>query len=229
MSATGNSRPQRQNSESLEFTVKGPVAVSLDEDEVTSPGCSVGELVFRNYYTAWLTVLIRIDISNKTVSRGSSQAKIFGPSCKGSGSGTKHIDQGGGWMLSVPRRVLMTNPHLENGSHDIVSIPSTESQVEWKNIITVRLVLRQPSPIWRTFHVEELNVYRDLPHRIPRPIQHSPPTAELLQCQQYDTLLTLVRHQTLAALTWIPEPKDSASVTDNTGPCGYEFFNLPQI
>jgi len=36
-----------------------------------------------------------------------------------------------------------------------------------------RLVLRQPSPVWHTFHIEELNVYRDLPRRVPRPVQHS--------------------------------------------------------
>jgi hypothetical protein len=32
--------------ETVEFSVKGPVAVSLDEEEVTSPGCSVLDIQF---------------------------------------------------------------------------------------------------------------------------------------------------------------------------------------
>lgn len=50
-------------------------------------------------------------------------------------------------------------------------------------MLTFRLVLRQPSPVWRTFHVEELNVYRDLPRRIPRPLQHSNPIVDSFHCQ----------------------------------------------
>ena len=65
----------------------------------------VGALVFRNYYTAWLTVLTR---------------------CKGS----KLTDETGGWTVAVPRRVLMPDPHLETGSHDLISIPATEVLVE---------------------------------------------------------------------------------------------------
>jgi len=39
-------RPRRSGSETVEFSVKGPVAVSLDEEEVTSPGCSVLDIQF---------------------------------------------------------------------------------------------------------------------------------------------------------------------------------------
>lgn len=34
--------------------------------------------------------------------------------------------------------------------------------------------------------------------------------------QQYDTLLALIRHQTVAALHWVPESKDSSTMKDNT-------------
>lgn len=50
-------------------------------------------------------------------------------------------------------------------------------------MLTFRLVLRQPSPVWRTFHVEELNVYRDWPRRVPRPLQHSHALTDPVQCQ----------------------------------------------
>ena len=57
-----------------------------------------------------------------------------------------------------------------------------QSNIEWKNVLTLRLVLRQPSPVWRTFHIEELNVYHDLPRRVPRPVQHSH-IIDLVHCQ----------------------------------------------
>jgi hypothetical protein len=33
--------------------------------------------------------------------------------------------------------------------------------------------------------------------------------------QQYDKLLMLVRQQTVAALHWIPDPKESSTMKDN--------------
>jgi hypothetical protein len=45
-STLAGARPRRSGSETVEFSVKGPVAVSLDEEEVTSPGCSVLDLQF---------------------------------------------------------------------------------------------------------------------------------------------------------------------------------------
>lgn len=46
LSTLAGARPRRSGSETVEFSVKGPVAVSLDEEEVTSPGCSVLDLQF---------------------------------------------------------------------------------------------------------------------------------------------------------------------------------------
>jgi hypothetical protein len=46
VSTTAGARPRQSGSESVEFSVKGPVAVSLDEDEATTPGCSVLDLQF---------------------------------------------------------------------------------------------------------------------------------------------------------------------------------------
>jgi hypothetical protein len=65
-------------------------------------------------------------------------------------------------------------------------------------VLAFRLVLRQPSPIWCTFHVEELNVYHDLPRRVPRPLQHSHPITDLVHCQ---VLIQTVCH--VIVLVWI--------------------------
>lgn len=64
--------------------------------------------MFRNYYTAWISLLVRYD-----------------------GAGSSQKDPG--WKLAVLRKVLMPSPHHENGSQDIVSVAATE--VCRKNIV----------------------------------------------------------------------------------------------
>jgi hypothetical protein len=96
----------------------------------------VGELVFRNYYTAWITLLARFSAGNNVLlmqghtnmsyDAGALQGKIFVPTNKGTGSSMKLTEQVGDWVVAIPRRVLMPSPHLENGSHDFISISATE-------------------------------------------------------------------------------------------------------
>ncbi|XP_071439051.1 uncharacterized protein [Hetaerina americana] len=151
----------------LDFSIRGPVAVSLDDEQLTSPGCSVidllfptpthvGELVFRNYYTGWISVLVR------PVCMTSSESLDEVRSDR-----TKHATSP--WSVSIGRKTLMAQPHQEVGSHDLISVVATESVAPWIGLSAMRLVLRQPSPSWRTFLVEEVAVYRDLPRRLPRP------------------------------------------------------------
>jgi hypothetical protein len=92
--------------------------------------------VFRNYYTAWLTVLARFDSGNSlaqtqghtSISHNTcvGQGMLFAPVIKGTTVNIKLAEQTGGWVVAVPRRVLMPSPHLENGSHDFISISATE-------------------------------------------------------------------------------------------------------
>ncbi|XP_046681737.1 nicolin-1-like [Homalodisca vitripennis] len=201
--------------QTVEFSVKGPVSLILDEEQIALPGCAIldinftrpsqiGELVFRNYYTAWVSVLVRYD---------------------GAATGQKEP----GWKVAVMKKMLMPSPHHENGSQDIVSVAATESLLRWRKVLAMRLVLRQPSPEWRVFHVEELNVYGDLPRLAP--------TTTNSPFEKYDKLLELVRHQTLKALHWtpLPLPTDSsqargepASVLPKNTCSAYEITKLPQ-
>lgn len=207
-------RPRCSGRETVEFSVKGPVPICLEDEAVSLPGCSilditftapsaVGELVFRNYYTAWLSVLVK-------------------------------TEQNGTWTLSISHKNLMPSPHEETGSHDLTSIVATESSLQWKNLLVMRLVLRQPSPIWRVFHVEEINVYADLP-RLTAVNSVAGETEAASTSEQYDKLLALVRRQTLAALYWAPSESKSASsprisIRDQQkGACGYEITKLPQV
>lgn len=57
--------------------------------------------MFRNYYTAWISLFIRYE---------------------GAASNQKES----GWKIGVMKKVLMPSPHHESGSQDIVSIAATE-------------------------------------------------------------------------------------------------------
>lgn len=208
----------RHERETVEFSVKGPVGISLNDDSITNSGCAVldlifsmpsqvGEITFRNYYTMWLSILVKINLNfsdNDNAGNNTSNASSAN-NCKS--------DTTTDWIKSVPKKIIMPYPHYETGSQDIVCIPATESIVEWKNLIAMRLILRQPSPVWKTFHVEEINVYKDLPRR-GGANKESPA----------ESLMLLVKKQTIASLKWIPKTEHVPNETFGA----YEFSNLPQ-
>ncbi|XP_039280713.1 uncharacterized protein LOC111047957 [Nilaparvata lugens] len=237
------SRVRTTGRETIEFSVRGPLPVNIDEEPVTIPGCSildlvfgaggavVGEVTFRNYYTASVSVLVRCAPSPPSPSRSTAESAVSS-------------NAAGEWRLAIARKELMPQPHLEHGSHSLVSVVVTESTIDWNSLLAIRLVLRQPSPVWRVFHVEELNVYADLPRlsllksdvaNFTFNQQQQPQHNQ----QHYDKMLSLVRRQTLAALSWIPpEPPQGGATTPggaNAHPpyskatCGYELTKLPQI
>ena len=65
------------------------------------------------------------------------------------------------WLVAIKRRKLMDNPHYETGSQDEVVILASESRVPLEEVIAMRFILRQPSPDWRSFSLEEISVYRE--------------------------------------------------------------------
>ncbi|XP_014289492.1 nicolin-1 [Halyomorpha halys] len=181
--------------EAVQFTVKGPIPIKGD-DEVDLSGVSaiditlnepttVGELVFRNYYTATIAVLILYDKSKRS----------------------EKADRKRSWSCSISQKVLMPNPHLETGSHDVFSITPSDSCIPWNDISVMRLILRQPSPLWITFKIEEVNLFKNLPRIIQRPTADS---------KELDKLLILLKRQTVSALNWHPSQSIGISVPSNT-------------
>ena len=65
------------------------------------------------------------------------------------------------WVVAVKRKNLMENPHYETGSQDEVVILASESKVSLEDVTAMRFILRQPSPEWRTFSLEEISVYKE--------------------------------------------------------------------
>ncbi|XP_014252216.1 nicolin-1-like [Cimex lectularius] len=172
--------------ETAEFTVKGPIPLFCEEEKRNVSGCGVldlhlvkpsriGEIVFRNYYTATINILIQRTAENDPSNR-------------------KNLP----WEMWIPKKVLMPSPHLEEGCNELFSLSATESLTELDRVVLVRFILRQPSPIWNVFRLEEINIFTELPRL-------GAIAAEFHEAQR---LLELMRKQTVLALTTLPQYDD---------------------
>ncbi|XP_063400163.1 nicolin-1-like isoform X3 [Mytilus trossulus] len=107
-----------------------PISVSICE--------RVGEIHFKNSYTAFITV----------------KAKFKAQAENGEVGGDAK------WKTCVRRFRLMPNPHMEEGSQDYFCLGKKHFMNELSNIIQLRVILQQPSPVWKDFRIEELKLYR---------------------------------------------------------------------
>ncbi|XP_071136946.1 nicolin-1-like isoform X3 [Mytilus edulis] len=107
-----------------------PISVSICE--------RVGEIHFKNSYTAFITV----------------KAKFKAQAENGDAGGDAK------WKTCVRRFRLMPNPHMEEGSQDYFCLGKKHFMNELSNITQIRVILQQPSPVWKDFRIEELKLYR---------------------------------------------------------------------
>ncbi|XP_053723167.1 nicolin-1 [Synchiropus splendidus] len=127
-------------------TVKAPVYLQIGDKRTNGSGVCVldislpfgkpvdiEEIAFKNYYTASVTV--------RLLRRGAGQ------------------DTAAKWTTALRDMTLMDNPHTEGGAQDYYSIHRTQMSVEADNVVTVRLILRQPSSAWMSFTLEELQIF----------------------------------------------------------------------
>ncbi|KAG7252852.1 hypothetical protein CRUP_032134, partial [Coryphaenoides rupestris] len=68
------------------------------------------------------------------------------------------------WSTALRDLPLMENPHTEPGSQDYFSVHRDQMLVEPDNVVSVRLILRQPSSAWLTFNLEDIKIH---PHTQP--------------------------------------------------------------
>lgn len=54
----------------------------------------------------------------------------------------------------------MDNAHTEFKSQDYVCIKSSKSEIDWSGLYKIKLILRQPSPIWSNFGIDDVKVVR---------------------------------------------------------------------
>ncbi|XP_053159502.1 nicolin-1 isoform X1 [Hemicordylus capensis] len=131
-------------------TIKSPVMLQVGDvrTELSRPGVAVmdvvlphsqtvdlQEIVFKNYYTAFLTL---------RVLRRS-------PADHGNESPSK-------WVTCLRNYCLMPNPHTEEGSQNYYSLCRHQMLCDVDRVVAMRLILRQPSPVWVHFSIEELRL-----------------------------------------------------------------------
>ena len=63
------------------------------------------------------------------------------------------------WVVSIQNKQLMTDPHCETGSQDVVVISAaSESLITLHEVTALRFLLRQPSPNWKNFNINGITV-----------------------------------------------------------------------
>ncbi|XP_053809461.1 nicolin-1 isoform X1 [Vidua chalybeata] len=100
--------------------------------EVPIWGCaSVQEIVFKNFYTAFLSVRVQRP----------------GP------GGSRR------WMTCLRDLCLMPCPHTEEGSQDYFCLHRHQMLCDLDQVTAMRFILRQPSPVWLHFTIEDLQIF----------------------------------------------------------------------
>ncbi|XP_048739328.1 nicolin-1-like isoform X3 [Ostrea edulis] len=147
----------------LHCSIKNPVVLTVEDQknafhsgckviDVTFPNISVpekqtvpislcervGEICFKNYYTAYISVRVKFKAAPDNAT-DSGEIK---------------------WRTCVRKMRLMPNPHKEGGSQDYFSISKKQFSFDISNISALRIILQQPSPVWKEFRVEDLRLYR---------------------------------------------------------------------
>ncbi|XP_065067095.1 nicolin-1-like [Rhopilema esculentum] len=92
-------------------------------------GCKIDCIKFRNNYVASLSIRLKLKNENGDIS----------------------------WITVLRDFILMKNPYHEEGSQDRFTINEFTAQPE--NVVGARLILRQPSPHWSYFSLEDIQFY----------------------------------------------------------------------
>lgn len=107
--------------------------------DVTFPSIApfeLQEITFKNYYTAFLSIRVRQQTSTHTPAK---------------------------WVTCLRDYCLMPDPHSEEGAQEYVSLFKHQMLCDTNRVLELRLILRQPSPLWLSFSVEELQIYQQRP------------------------------------------------------------------
>ncbi|EQB77072.1 nicolin 1-like protein [Camelus ferus] len=118
--------------------------------DVTFPSVApfeLQEITFKNYYTAFLTIRVRQHTSTHTPAK---------------------------WVTCLRDYCLMPDPHSEEGAQEYVSLFKQQMLCDMARVLELRLILRQPSPLWLSFTVEELQIYQQGPKDLGIWFQGSP-------------------------------------------------------
>ena len=126
--------------------------------DLHQPCSQISIIRFRNHYTYAITVLYQSlvapkprpltqDHSNATAARAPNAVKPHG-----SGHGE--------WKMGVAKHILMPSCHCESpDAQKWVELGQSDFQGQLEGVVRLRLILRQPSPHWRQFGIENFSCY----------------------------------------------------------------------
>ncbi|KAI0237235.1 Nicolin-1, partial [Lamellibrachia satsuma] len=135
----------------IDYSVKPAVVINFgDGQKEFHSGCSVvdfvfpkalyvevAEIHFRNYYTSWLTV--------KACIRDSSHHRLSAE---------------GRWKTCVRKMQLMPPGHSDKNCEHYFTISTKQMAFPLRDIITLWFILRQPSPLWKEFRIDDIRLYK---------------------------------------------------------------------
>ncbi|KAH0507381.1 Nicolin-1 [Microtus ochrogaster] len=107
--------------------------------DVTFPNVApfeLQEIMFKNYYTAFLSICVPQHTPLHTPSK---------------------------WVTCLRDYCLMPDPHSEEGAQEYVSLFKHQMLCDMTRVLELRLILQQPSPLWLSFTVEEAQIYQQGP------------------------------------------------------------------
>ena len=76
------------------------------------------------------------------------------------------------WKTAVRCLTLMASPHSEKGAEDYFTVTRKMMSFEMNNITSIRLIIRQSSPVWKDFKLEDIKMFKishAMPHEMPLP------------------------------------------------------------
>eukprot|EP00058_Branchiostoma_floridae_P008966 XP_002594454.1 hypothetical protein BRAFLDRAFT_277569 [Branchiostoma floridae] len=106
--------------------------------DVTFPSTKsvdIGEITFKNNYTALLSIKLKVREENE----------------KGETTLT--------WVTGLKNVQLMPDPHCEDRAQSYFRIKREQLLAPPDNVLSVRLVLQQPSPVWLSFGLDDIKFY----------------------------------------------------------------------
>ncbi|XP_029636840.1 nicolin-1-like isoform X2 [Octopus sinensis] len=99
----------------------------------------IDEIHFQNYYTALLTIKAKFQLANQ-------DSKV--------------------WKTCLRKYPLMPAPHCEIGSESNFVIGKKQLICELTNVVELKLILLQPSPVWIDFSLEDIKLFRGSQHSV---------------------------------------------------------------
>ncbi|XP_055882303.1 nicolin-1-like isoform X2 [Biomphalaria glabrata] len=120
----------------------GCKAIDVYFPSVINP--EIGAVEFQNDYAAFITIRVKTKATDQATKPASS-------------------DQD--WKTVVNAFKLMPDCHAEMGSQDTFCITRKQFACDLNNVISLRFILQQPSPMWKDFNIHKIKLFKSSGNR----------------------------------------------------------------